>query len=53
MWEAEYTAYRLASVIGRFDAEFQYWRKLQARVWEVERTYKPGKTLPTLDSLLR
>ena len=53
MWEAEYTPYRLASVIGRFDAEFQYWRKLQARVWEVERTYKPGKTLPRLDSLLR
>jgi hypothetical protein len=53
MWEAEYTPYRLASVIGRFDAEFQYWRKVQARVWEVERTYKPGKTLPTLDSLTR
>ena len=53
MWQAEYTPYRLASAIGRFDAEFEYWRKLQSRVWEVERTYKPGKALPSLDSLRR
>jgi hexosaminidase len=53
MWLAEYTPYRLASAIGRFDAEFEYWRKLQSHVWEVERTYKPGKALPTLDSLRR
>ena len=42
MWLAEYTPYRLGSVLGRFDAEFEYWRKLQARTWEAERTYKPG-----------
>jgi hypothetical protein len=51
LWLAEYTPYRLGSVMGRFDAEFQYWRKLQACTWEAERTYKPGSAVPTLETL--
>ncbi len=51
MWQVEYTPYRLASAVGHFDAEFEYWRGLQSRVWEIMRTYKPGANLPTLDSL--
>ena len=52
MWLVEYTPYRLGSVLGRFDAEFEYWRKLQARTWEAERTYKPGSAVPSLEVLI-
>jgi hypothetical protein len=34
LWLAEYSPYRLGSVMGRFDTEFEYWRKLQARTWK-------------------
>jgi hypothetical protein len=50
-WQAEYTDYRLGSALGRFDAEYEYWRRFQARLWEVRRTYQEGKPLPPLDSL--
>jgi hypothetical protein len=50
-WEAEYTPYRLGTALGRFDAEYQYWRRLQARFWELQRRYKPGTALPPLTGL--
>ncbi len=50
-WEAEYTPYRMATALGRFDAEFEYWRRFQARLWEVRRNYKEGTPAPTLDSV--
>jgi hypothetical protein len=52
-WEAEYTTYRMGSALGRFDAEYEYWRRMQARFWEIQRTFKPGVALPTLDTLRR
>ena len=39
------------AALGRFDGEYEYWRKFQARLWEVRRTYKEGDKLPSLDSL--
>ena len=50
-WQAEYTPYRLRSALGRFDAEYEYWRRFQAKLWEFRRTYKAGSPLPPLDSL--
>ena len=52
-WESEYAPYRLASAIGRFDAEYEYWRRLQARFWEVRRNFREGAALPPLDALRR
>jgi hypothetical protein len=52
-WQAEYTPYRMATALGRFDAEYEYWRKFQARVWEVRRNYREGMPAPTLDSVRR
>lgn len=52
-WEAEYTAYRLGAALGRFDAELEYWRRLQARFWELRRAFRPGTPLPPLESLRR
>ncbi|HWB87491.1 MAG TPA: family 20 glycosylhydrolase [Bryobacteraceae bacterium] len=50
-WEAEYTTYRLGTALGRFDAEFEYWRRFQANIWEMRRTHQQGQPLPSLDSL--
>jgi len=50
-WEAEYTSYRLGAALGRFDAEFQYWRSWQAKLWEMRRGLQDGQHLPSLDSL--
>jgi len=52
-WEQEYTAYRLGAALGRFDAEYEYWRRFQSRIWEVWRAFREGEPLPALDSLRR
>jgi hypothetical protein len=52
-WQAEYTEYRLGPALGRFDAEYEYWRRFQARLWEVRRMFEPGRPLPPLESLRR
>jgi hexosaminidase len=50
-WLTEYTPYRLGTALGRFDAEFEYWRRFQARLWDMRRGFQQGKPLPPLDSL--
>ncbi|MCZ2146170.1 MAG: beta-N-acetylhexosaminidase [Bryobacterales bacterium] len=50
-WNAEYTSYRLGSALGRFDAEYEYWRRFQARLWELRGTHQEGMPLPPLESL--
>ncbi len=49
-WLAEYTPYRLASALGRWDHEFEYWRRLQARFRAFAKTFGEGISLPPLDS---
>jgi hypothetical protein len=36
----------LAAALGRFDAEYEYWRRFQAKLWEVRRTFQEGKRSP-------
>ena len=50
-WLAEYTPYRLGAALGRFDMEYQYWRRFQKRIQEVSRSYREGEELPALESL--
>jgi hypothetical protein len=49
-WHQEWTNYRLGSALGRWDAEYEYWRSFQARISEFAGQFKPGDSLPTLDS---
>jgi hypothetical protein len=49
-WLAEYTHYRLGAATGRWDMEYQYWRKLQTHIEGFIRAYKPGEPVPPLDS---
>lgn len=51
LWLAEYRPFRLGTASGRFDAEYEYWRKLQANIWQIDREYKPGFAIPTLQAL--
>jgi hypothetical protein len=50
-WLTEYTEHRLQSVLGRWDAEYEYWRRLQGRLWDVIHTFKEGDKLPSLEEL--
>ena len=52
-WRSEYTDHRLGSVMGRWNAEYEYWRRLQIRLWDVLHGFKDGDTLPTLEELRR
>ncbi len=49
-WEAEYTSYRKQAALGRWDAEYEYWRRLQARLWEFMAQFKDHDPLPPLQS---
>jgi hexosaminidase len=50
-WLAEYTEHRLQSVLGRWDAEYEYWRRFQTRLWDLLQNFKDGDNLPSLDEL--
>jgi hexosaminidase len=51
-WLAEYTPYRLDSALGRWDAEYQYWRALQARLLRFSDSSHTGDLLAPLDKLI-
>lgn len=51
-WLAEYRPYRLPSALGRWDAEYEYWRKLQARLARLSDSLHEGDPLPPLETLL-
>jgi len=50
-WLAQYTPYRLESALGRWDAEFEYWRRLQARLEAFSQSSREGDALPSLESI--
>jgi hexosaminidase len=50
-WLAEYTPYRLASALGRWDAEYEFWRQLQARLIRFSETSKEGDALPPFETV--
>ncbi len=52
-WLSEYTPYRLATALGRWDGEFQYWRAMQERLRAFSRTRKDGDPLPPFQQVIR
>ncbi len=52
-WLSEYTEYRLDSTLVRFDAEYEYWRRLVARLQAFSSTMKDGDPLPPLNTVLK
>jgi hypothetical protein len=51
-WLTEYTDYRLDSTLVRWDAEYEYWRRVVARLQDFSSSMKDGDPLPPLGSLL-
>ena len=51
-WLAEYTQYRLDSALTRWDAEADYWRKLQVRFVNFSKRSHEGESLPALETLI-
>jgi hexosaminidase len=49
-WMESYTPYRLGSVLGKWDGEFQYWWKLARRFRDYVESYHEGDTLRPLES---
>jgi hexosaminidase len=52
-WLAQYTSYRLPKALGRWDAEYEYWRSLQARFLAFAGEHKEGEPLPPIGSILK
>jgi len=52
-WLQEYTPYRLRRVMGRFDAELQYWWLVKKRLQYFVHHFHSGDTLPPIDSFTR
>jgi hypothetical protein len=52
-WLAEYSSYRLAAALGRWDAEYEYWRRLQERFRVFSTDFREGDTLPPLDTVTK
>jgi len=52
-WLDEYAPYRLASALGRWDAEYEYWRRCQQRLQQFSDSSHEGDVLPPLETLLR
>jgi len=50
-WLEEYTSYRLGSALGRWNAEYEYWRRLQTNLSMFISNYDPSHTLPDFTAL--
>ena len=51
-WLDEYTSYRMAVALGRWDAEYEFWRQLQARLYMALDSYDPERGLPEWKDIL-
>lgn len=51
-WLDEYSPYRLASALGRWDAEYEYWRRCQQLLQQFSDSSHEGDVLPPLETLL-
>ena len=51
-WLAEYTDYRLSTALGRWQAEFEYWRRAQARFGDLLMNFHDHDRVPSLEKLV-
>jgi hypothetical protein len=50
-WLEQYTPYRLGTALGRWDAEYEFWRRAQANFEALRTGFKSGDALPTLHQI--
>jgi hexosaminidase len=51
-WLSQYTGYRLGTALGRWDAEYEYWRRAQTRFETFAGDYRAGEPLPTIRDVI-
>jgi hexosaminidase len=51
-WLEAYTPYRLGSALGRWDAEYQYWRGVHEKLRHFNESTHPGDPLPPLNDVI-
>lgn len=51
-WLDEYTDYRMYTALGRWDAEYEYWRRAQTRFTRFRVNFHDHDELPPLEQLL-
>lgn len=51
-WLEEYTPYRLNAALGRWDAEYQYWRGIHEKLRHFNDSTKAGDSLPPLNEVI-
>jgi hypothetical protein len=51
-WLEEYKPYRLGSALGRWDAEYQYWRGVHEKLRHFNDSTHAGDPLPPLDQVI-
>ena len=52
-WLTQYTPYRLGTALGRWNAEYEFWLKLQTRLQLFSESYHKGSPLPAFQSIVR
>lgn len=50
-WLAQYTPYRLDTALGRWSAEYEYWRHFHERMKQFSESSHEGEPLPSLEDL--
>jgi len=51
-WLEEYTPYRLGAALGRWEAEYQYWRGVHEKLRHFNDSTKTGDSLPPLNEVI-
>ena len=51
-WLEEYTPYRLNAALGRWDAEYEYWRGIHEKLRHFNDSTKAGDALPPLNEVI-
>jgi hypothetical protein len=51
-WLEEYTPYRLGAALGRWDAEYQYWRGVHEKLRHFNDSTQTGAPLPPLNEVI-
>ncbi len=51
-WLEEYRPYRLGSALGRWDAEYQFWHRVNEKLTEFSDGTHAGDPLPSLDQVI-
>jgi hypothetical protein len=51
-WLKEYTPYRLGAALGRWDAEYKYWRGVHEKLRHFNESTHAGESLPPLQEVI-